>query len=85
MGSSGRVPLSEIWAMLDACAPGYGRKPTKHHWRVTANGQIFPALPLGEHGARKDPEIQVGHVRKMARHFGILECAKKHIELLRTG
>jgi hypothetical protein len=86
MASSGRVPLSEIWAMLGACAPMHTRKATKHYWRITIpDGQTYPNFPLGEHGARKDPEIQVGHIRKMARHLGILECAKQHIELLRAG
>lgn len=40
---------------------------------------IFRNLPLGEHGARKNPEIQIGFVRSLARHFEILECARRHI------
>jgi hypothetical protein len=85
MSSSGRVSLSEIWAMLDECLPGNVRRATKHHWRITRGKDIYPTFPLGEHGARKNPEIQVGHIRKMARYFGILECAKEKIELLRVG
>lgn len=83
MPSSGRVPLSQVWSMLDTCAPGWKSKKTDHHWRVMANGKTFPQLPLGEHGARKDSEVQVGVLRKMARHFGILDCAKQSIQLLR--
>lgn len=66
--------------MLDTCAPNARIEPRKHrHW-VYYNGLIFRDLPLGSHGSR-NPEIQVGWVKKMARHLGFLECAKRFFGL----
>ena len=69
--------------MLDRCAPGRTRKEREHNWVVMYRGRTYPRLPRGEHGARKNPEIQVGHVKQMVRHFEIEACAKSQIELLR--
>jgi hypothetical protein len=65
--------------MLDHCAPGYSKEPKVHHWWVRYNGRTFRALPLGAHGARKDAEIEAGHVRKIARHLLIEPCARRLI------
>jgi hypothetical protein len=62
--------------MLEICAPGYARKLREHNWLVTWNGRSFPNLP-------KYPEIQIGHVRKMARSLGIVECARQQLPQLR--
>lgn len=83
MPSSGTIPLNDIWAMLDACAPGYTKRQRQHNWLVMYNGKTFPRLPLGPHGARANPSIQIGHVRQMVRTLGIEECAKQHLEQLR--
>jgi hypothetical protein len=83
VASSGTVPLQDVWDMLGACAPGHTKKATKHNWVVYYNGLTYHRLPLGEHGSRNNPGIQIGHVKSMARHLGILECAKQHIERLR--
>jgi hypothetical protein len=77
--SSGCISFKEIREMLDACAPGARIVPKKHRNWVLYNGKTYRNLPLGEHGARKNPEIEIGHVRKLARHFEILPCAKSHI------
>ena len=82
MSSSGTIALADIWAMLDHCAPGHTRKQRTHNWAVSFGGKTFPNLPVGEHGARKNPEIQVGWVKTMVRHLGIMECAKTQIERL---
>jgi hypothetical protein len=82
LGSSGTVRLSDLWAMLDVCLPGYTKKATDHHWRVTCGTRTFPALPLGEHGKRQNPPIQVGHARKLVRFFDIMTCARQHLEIL---
>jgi len=37
---------------------------------VTFNNRVYPSLP-------KFDKLEIGHIRKMARHFGILPCAKK--------
>jgi hypothetical protein len=61
MPSSGTIPLNDIWAMLDRCAPGYTKRQGKHNWIVTFGPKVFPSLPLGPHGRRANPPIQVGH------------------------
>ena len=69
--------------MLDACAPGARIVPQKHrNWVYYKDFTIFRNLPLGEHGARTNPEIQIGFVRKLVRHFDIFDCARQHIENL---
>lgn len=50
-----------------------------HKWRIDFRERTFPDLPLGAHGA-KDPEIQLGVVKKMIRHLEIdLDCAYKYL------
>lgn len=66
--------------MMSVCAPGHTRRLTKHYYFVTWNGRNYPALPKGAHG-ETDPPIEKGHIRKMARHFGIMDCAKKYLGL----
>lgn len=43
--------------------------------------EFFPALPLGPHERREAPDIQLGHVKKMARSLGILDCASEFLSL----
>jgi hypothetical protein len=82
MVSGGLVSFKQIREMLDECAPGARILAKVHHNWILYNGLTYRGLPLGKHGARKNPEIQVGHVRRMARHLGILECAQRYIPLL---
>jgi hypothetical protein len=66
--------------MLDACAPGARIEARKHrNWVYYGKYSIFRNLPMGEHGSRANPEIQIGWVRQLVRHFEIYECAKNHI------
>lgn len=66
--------------MLEACAPGARIEARKHrNWVYYADFPIFRNLSLGEHGARKDPEIQIGLVRALVRHFAIYDCASQYI------
>ncbi|MBI5486271.1 MAG: hypothetical protein HY905_02945 [Deltaproteobacteria bacterium] len=83
MPSSGTVALLAIWAMLDACAPGHTRRQRVHNWLIRWGDRAYPRLPVGEHGRRQNPEIEVGHVKQMVRLFGIEECAKRFLERLR--
>jgi hypothetical protein len=83
MTSSGTVPLKKIWAMLDECAPGWKKIERTHNWVVQYNQITFPRLPKGDHGARNNPDIQVGHVKQMVRLFQIVPCAQKKIPTLR--
>lgn len=79
---AGMIKLSIVWKMLKKCADGHVRDKTLHHWRITYNDRTWSTLPLGPHGARFDSEVHVGQVRRMARHLGILPCAKAHIPQL---
>lgn len=82
MGSFGTIALKEVWRMLDYCAHGHTRQEKTHNWCIRFNGKTYPSFPLGEHGARKNPDVEVGHVRKMARSLGITECAKGRLPQL---
>ena len=73
MSASARY--ADIVRMLEKCAPGHDIRRTTHGRRVHFNGKVFPDLT-------KFDNIELGHVKKMCRHFGILECAKKHIPAL---
>lgn len=83
MSSFGRVPLNDVWAMLKVCAKGFKPIEKTHHWCVYYKDKTYPSLPKGEHGARKNPEIEVGHIKRMCRLFGVLGCAQGEIEALK--
>jgi ribosomal protein S27AE len=81
MGSLGTVTISEIRRMLERCAPGHVfAAHGVHYFMVTYKDKRFPTLPRGEHG-RKDPDIQKGVVKKMARHLDILACAEAELAI----
>lgn len=80
MSSFGQVALKDVLRMLDECAPGHTREQRTHHFCIYYNGSTYPSLPRGEHG-KANPGIQKGHVKKMARHFGILDCARRVLSL----
>jgi len=82
MPGFGRVPLSDIWAMLDECAPGFTKNERMHNWCIYYGALTYPSLPKGEHG-KKNPEIELGHLKRLARHFGILDCARRCIPALK--
>jgi hypothetical protein len=65
--------------MLDDCAPGAVIVPKPHRNWVVWQGATYRGLPRGKHGSRRNPEIETGHVKRMARFFGILECAQEKI------
>lgn len=69
--------------MLRACAPGHNVHEETHHYWVYFRDKSYRNLPKGEHGKR-DPEIEIGHIRKMIRNLHIdEECARKHLEIVR--
>lgn len=84
MSSFGRAQLSDIWRMLDACAPGHRVKERGHNFCVYYKDAAYPSLPTGEHGKKAGrAEIEVGKIRQMIRQLGIdLECAKQYIGVL---
>jgi hypothetical protein len=80
MGASHLIPLEDVWRMLDTCLPGWTRRTTDHHHRIySPTGAIYPSLPLGAHGHRRDAAIQAGHVRNLARQFDIEACARQRL------
>lgn len=69
------VLLDEVWAALAECLPGYSKRPTDHHWRITKPGSsTYGILPLGEHGRREHVFIEAGKVRQLCRLFEIGAC-----------
>jgi len=70
VGSHGTVPLGDIWEMLDHCAQGYRKVEKPHNWWVYFGKSVYTDLSLGKHGARKNPEIQIGQVKHMCRLSG---------------
>ena len=83
MATHGLIAWKKIAKMLNECARGW-REEAKIHkkWIYFGNFEPFK-LPLGEHGKRDNPDIQVGHVRGLVRHFDIAECAEGELEQLR--
>lgn len=64
--------------MLDRCAPGHTRKAREHNYAVYYEGRSYPTLPLGKHGKRENPSIEVGHVRQLIRQLQLeLDCVKR--------
>lgn len=78
--ASGQTPLQEVWAMLDECAKGHTRSLHTHYYSIRFKDSIYPSFPKGEHG-KANPLIENGHIRRMARFFGILHCAKKVLSI----
>ena len=66
---SASVPFKDIVKMLEKCAPGHTIRLANHSRVIKYNNTSYPSLP-------KFDKIEVGHIKKMARHFGILDCAK---------
>jgi hypothetical protein len=61
--------------MLSKCLPDFTYKESDHNFCIWGGGRVYPALPKGPH-KRNKAEIQIGHVRKLVRHFDIMDCAK---------
>jgi len=67
---SASVAFADIVKMLEKCAPGHTIRLANHSRVIKYNNLSYPSLP-------KFDKIEMGHIRKMARHLGILDCAKK--------
>jgi hypothetical protein len=77
MVSSGTIKLVAVFEMLDTCAPGHVRLRTDHYWRISYEGKTYPTLPRGAHGAMGNKEIERGHVKRLVRFFGLMDCARR--------
>lgn len=83
MSSRGTVRLKAICAMLEECAKGSVMREKKHNWWVSYKGRSYRRLPLGPHGKRTNPAIEIGFVRSLVRHLEIDdECAMRLIPQL---
>ena len=58
--------------MLKSCAPGSTIRLATHSRVIQYKGKTYRSMP-------KFDKIELGHIRKMARYLGIMDCAKKHI------
>lgn len=65
---SASVSFVDVKRMLAQCAPGYEIEIKTHFRSIRWNQLTFPTLP-------KHDNIEIGHVKKMARALGILQCA----------
>jgi len=74
MSSFGQVPLDDIWRMLRVCAPGHTVTEYTHSYCIRYKDNTYPTLP-------KKRQVDRGHVKKMARHLVISECAAKELAL----
>lgn len=45
-----------------------------HFYCIRFNNLTYPSFP-------KKKQVDVGHVKKMARHIGVLDCAKKKLSI----
>jgi len=81
----GTVPLGAVWKALDFCLPGHRVVEKTHHWWIypPTDAPPYMRIPKGGHGSRRKVRIECGHVKCMARQFGILDCMIEQINGLR--
>ncbi len=60
--------------MMQVCAPGFSWRLANHSRVFTYNDMVYRSFP-------KQNDIERGHIRKMARFFGILDCAYRELSL----
>ena len=75
-----QVVFRKVVAVLEKCAPGYKLKRLPHFIAVLYDNKTA-YLPKGGHGRTGNHQIEVGHVRKMARTLGIVECVQAYVRL----
>ena len=81
MASSGQIRWKPLKKHMDNLLPGWSEQVGDHRRGVRFGGKTS-WLPLGPHGS-SNPEIELGHVKKMFRHFGRLSEARQRIQQLR--
>ena len=70
-----QVAFKDVVEILEKCACGYELKRYPHSIAVLYQEKTA-YLPKGGHGKQGNHQIEVGHVRRMARMLDIEECAK---------
>lgn len=68
------VSFADVERMLASCCPGHTVELKTHFRKITCGAFVYPTFP-------KHDEVEAGHVRKMSRVLGILECAKKFLKI----
>jgi hypothetical protein len=80
------IALSDVFRMLESCAPGHEVKLKLHHYWVIFRGRTFTSLPKGPGagGARSlRTPVHAQVVRKLVRHLEIdPACAAEAIPAL---
>ncbi len=71
-----QVSCTAVLAMLAECVPGYSLEWKTHHIWIRFRGRTFPAFPKGKKIGHYNFEVQIGKVRKLARTFGVVDCAR---------
>lgn len=77
------VKLSDVWAMLDACAPGHEKQLGHgcHNYQIFYLGRTA-TLPKGPHGKKPGQgEVRTGKVRNLLRRLEILECGSAFLDI----
>jgi hypothetical protein len=83
LSPQGQTTLSEVFGLLDKCAPGHIRSKGKrsHKWTIYYQGKTFWELPKGDHDSKE--QVQLFKVAKMVRSLEIsASCAVKAIPAL---
>jgi len=82
VGSRGLFLLRDIRDALDHCLPGCRWILGDHNYTIQPpkGAPPYRPFPSGAHGKGWRAEIEVGHVKRMARQFGILDCMKQTLE-----
>jgi len=75
MSSFGQVPLRDVWEMLKKCAPGHTVIARTHNYCIYYGDKTYPTLP------KKHQQVDSGQIKKMARHLGILDCARQALSI----
>ena len=81
---AGQIKWKKIKSMLNTCLTGWHCGEGDHYkciYHVSRNEPYYN-FPLGEHGPRKNVDIQKRHVRKLINHFDIKQCAKSQLPQL---
>lgn len=73
-----QVVFKKVVTLLEDCAHGYDLRQDAHSIAVLYQGKTA-YLPKGGHGRKGNHQIEVGHVRKMARTLGIVDCAQAYV------
>ena len=81
MSSSGQIRWKSLRRHLDVLLPGWTLRVSDHRRYVSFAGQVAQ-LPKGGHG-KSNPEIEIGHVKRLFRAFDRLDEARERIPQLR--